>query len=53
MNEYIKQLEALYIRRVITLKELTKALNLLHSNSVIASAFINILKTKGLKEGKK
>lgn len=53
MDLAVKTLEELYINKVITLKELTKGLNLIHSNSAVKNDYIAILKSKGLKEGKK
>jgi len=49
----VKTLQRLYINGVVTLKELTKGLNLIESNSNIKTAYIETLKLKGLKEGKK
>lgn len=53
MDLAVKTLENLYKNKVITLKELTKGLNLIHSNSAIKNDYITILKNKGLKEDKR
>jgi len=49
----VKALQTLYISGVITLKELTKGLNLIHNNATIKTAYLDTLQLKGLKEGKK
>jgi hypothetical protein len=52
-DELIRIIQALYINKAITLKELTKGLNLITNESNIKNAYIDTLKLKGLKEGKK